>query len=82
MKQAINAYRSAAASNELKEIERLRSRTRHNEASALAHAQDVERAKWEKVVVEKDTELAEKDAALAEKDALIAELKAQLGRDK
>ena len=89
MKQAINAYRSAAASNEFKEIERLRSRTRHNEASALAHAQDVERAKWEKVVVEKDTELAEQKAALAEqkavnteKDALIAELKAQLGGGK
>ena len=38
MTQAIKAYRSVTATDEFKELERLRSRTRHNEASALGHA--------------------------------------------
>ena len=86
MKQVINAYRNVTATDEFKEIERLRSRARHNEASALSHARNEERAKWQGLVAEKDASLAEKDASLAEKDAslaekdaLIAKLKAQLG---
>ncbi len=38
MNEAIGAYRHVSATDEFKEIERLRSRTRHNEASALGHA--------------------------------------------
>jgi predicted transposase/invertase (TIGR01784 family) len=38
MKQAIGAYRHVSATEEFKEIERMRSRARHNEASALGHA--------------------------------------------
>jgi predicted transposase/invertase (TIGR01784 family) len=38
MAQAVKAYRHVSASNEFKELERLRSRARHNEASALANA--------------------------------------------
>ena len=38
MKQAIGAYRHVTATDEFREIERLRSRARHNEASALGHA--------------------------------------------
>jgi len=38
MEQVIEAYRRVSASDELKEIERLRSRARHNEASALGNA--------------------------------------------
>ena len=93
MEQAIEAYRSVSATNEFREIERLRSLARHNEASALAHARRVEREKWQGVVAEKDAALANKDAALANKDAalankdavlaeqaaLIAELQAKLG---
>ncbi|MDR2733747.1 MAG: Rpn family recombination-promoting nuclease/putative transposase [Spirochaetota bacterium] len=84
MDQAIEAYRHTKATGEFKELERLRSLARHNEASALDHAAEVEREKWQAVVAEKDaahfTEIAEKDAAhiteIAEKDALIAELRA------
>jgi len=51
MKQAIGAYRKVTATDEFKEIERLRSRARHNEASALGHArreaQKAEREKWQ-----------------------------------
>ena len=64
MEQAINAYRHITATEEFKEMERLRSRARHNEAAALRHAAEVEREKWQGVV--------------AEKDALIAELQAKL----
>ncbi|MDR1262206.1 MAG: hypothetical protein LBK46_01805 [Oscillospiraceae bacterium] len=64
MEQAIEAYRSITTSKEFREIERLRSLARHNEATALRHAAEVERAKWESVV--------------AEKDAFITELLAQL----
>ena len=40
MQKAIGAYRHVAATDEFQEIERLRSRTRHNEASALRHARN------------------------------------------
>jgi hypothetical protein len=80
VKQAINAYRSITATNEFKEIERLRSLARHNEASALGHARRVERAKWQAVVAQKDATLAQRDAALAQKDAEIERLRAELGK--
>ena len=96
MEQAIDAYRKVTASNEFKEIERQRVYSLLNETYALNHAQEVERAKWQGVVAEKDAALvekdaalaenkaalAEKDAALAEKDALITELKARFGVEK
>ncbi len=40
MQEAIEAYRHVAATDEFKEIERLRSRARHNEAAALRHARN------------------------------------------
>jgi len=79
MEQAIEAYRSVSATNEFRELERLRFLARHNEISALNHAMRVEREKWQGVVAEKDAALASRDAALANKDALIAELQAKLG---
>ena len=82
MQQAIEAYRHTAATDEFKEIERLRSRARHNEAAALRHAAEqaaeVERAKWQDVVADKDAALADKDAALADKDAALADKDAAL----
>jgi len=75
MQQAIGAYRQVTATDRFKEIERLRSRARHNEASALDNARLEEREKWQGVV-------ADKDAALADKDAQIAELLARLGEKK
>ena len=70
MKQAIGAYRHVSASPEFREIERLRSKARHDEAQALKNAEcrGEERAdkKWENVI--------------ADKDALIAELRAQLDK--
>jgi predicted transposase/invertase (TIGR01784 family) len=66
MTEAIEANRRVATTGELKEIERLRSRARHNEASALRHAREEERAKWQNVV--------------DEQAALIAQLKTQLGK--
>ncbi|MDR3294724.1 MAG: Rpn family recombination-promoting nuclease/putative transposase [Clostridiales Family XIII bacterium] len=93
MEQAIGAYRAVSASDEFREMERLRDLARHNEASALANARreataDAD-AKWQGVVADKDAALADKDAALADKDAavaeqaaIIAELRAQLGKDK
>jgi hypothetical protein len=75
MKEAIGAYRHVAATDEFKEIERLRSRARHNEASALHHAAEVEAAKWQIVV-------SEKDAVIAEQAALIAKYQALQGKGK
>ncbi len=72
MNEAIGAYRHVSATDEFKEIERIRARTRHNEASALYHAAEVERKKWQGVV-------ADKDATINEQAALIAELQARLG---
>ena len=76
MEQAINAYRHITATDEFKEMERLRSRARHNEAAALRHARteaaEAEREKWQGVV-------AEKDAENEQLRAQIAELQARLG---
>ena len=75
MSEALQAYRHVAASDEFKEIERMRSKARHDEAQALRNAEqrgaDAEREKWQSVV-------DDKDAALAEQAALIVELCAQL----
>ncbi len=68
MNETIGAYRQVTATDEFREIERLRERARHNEASALRRAriegEEQEREKWQEVV--------------AQKDALIAKLQAQL----
>ncbi|GHU90629.1 hypothetical protein FACS1894202_10730 [Clostridia bacterium] len=82
MKQAIGAYRNITATDEFKEIERMRSLARHNEASALNHARREERAKWQSVVADKDAALAIKDAALANVLAQLAALQSQLNEGK
>ena len=83
MQQAIGAYRQVTATDRFKEIERLRSRARHNEASALGHARSEgyreAEEKLQGVIADKDAALVDKDAALADKDAQIAELLARLG---
>jgi len=66
MSAAVQAYRNVAASSEFREIARLRSKARHDEAQALNNARREERAKLQGVI--------------DEKDALIAELQAQLGK--
>jgi hypothetical protein len=76
--QAIEAYREITVSPEFREAERLRADARHNEASALQHAAEVERKKWQGVVADKDAALVDKDAALADKDAEITRLREQL----
>ena len=78
MKQAIEAYREVTAMDEFREIERLRSRARNNEASALGHARREERKKWLGIVSEKDAALSEQAAALAEQAAALAEQAAQI----
>jgi predicted transposase/invertase (TIGR01784 family) len=78
MEQAIVAYRHITATEEFKEMERLRSRARHNEAAALRHAAEVEREKWQGVVADKDVALADRDAALADRDAALADRDAVL----
>jgi len=86
MEQAIKAYHHITAASDFRELERLRSLARHNEAAALRHAAEVEREKWQGVVTDMIAKLkAEhtvKDAALADKDAEIKTLKAQLGGSK
>jgi hypothetical protein len=89
MDQAIGAYRQVTATDEFKEIERLRSRARHNEASALDHARregiafgaETEREKWQGVVAGKDAALAGKDAENEQLRAEIAQLQARLGEE-
>ncbi|GHV49179.1 transposase [Synergistales bacterium] len=89
MEEAIGAYRGITATDEFKEIERLRTLARHNEASALGHARREAtakaNAKWQAVVADKEAALANKDAewgsVVANKDAEIARLRAQLGQN-
>jgi len=77
MKQAIGAYRHVTATPEFREIERLRSKARHDEAQALKNARlsgyREADEKWQGVV-------GEKDATITEQAALIAELQAKLNK--
>ena len=74
MSEAIVAYRSVTADEKFKELERLRARARHNEASALGHARRegikigsaAEREKWQSVVADKDAQIAKLLAQLTE----------------
>jgi predicted transposase/invertase (TIGR01784 family) len=80
MQQAIKAYRSITATEEFRNLERMRFDAACNEASALGNARREEREKWQGVVAEKDTRIAEKDTRIAEKDTRIAELEEQLAK--
>jgi len=71
MEQAIKAYHKIKTEPEFRELERLRSLARHNEAAALRHARDEEREKWQNVVADKDAEIAR---VVADKDAEIAQV--------
>jgi hypothetical protein len=82
MEQAIGAYRNITATDEFRELERMRTLARHNEAAALGNARREERAKWQDIVADKDAALADKDAALAEQAARILELERQLQGEK
>ena len=75
VEQAIEAYRSITATPEFQEMERLRSKARHDEAQALHHARLQEREKWFK-------ERENLQSVITDKDMLIAELRARLGEDK
>ena len=89
-KNGVVTVRKMTESELAKEAERLRSRARHNEASALNHArlegQREEREKWQETVADKDAmhakAIADKDAthakAIAEKDAMHAKTIAEM----
>jgi hypothetical protein len=69
MNQAIKAYQEISFPKEFRELERLRSLTRHNEASARQQ----EREKWQGVVKSMEN-------VVADKDTEIARLRAELNR--
>ena len=81
MKQAIGAYRAVTATDEFRQLERMRADARNREASALGHARrEAIREtdeKWQGIVADKDAALADKDAALADKDAALADKDAE-----
>ena len=91
IQEAIKAYHTVSATEEFRELERMRHFAETNRASSLGYARDEGRVegraegyreaeeKWQGVVANKDAAIANKDAALANKDALIAELRARLG---
>jgi predicted transposase/invertase (TIGR01784 family) len=82
MSEAVMAYRHVAASPEFREIERVRSKARHDEAQAIYNAEqrgaETERKRWQGVVADKDAAIADKDAAIADKDAENEKLRLQL----
>ena len=64
--EAIETYREVIASDEFKEIERIRHRARHDEASILYNLERKLEHKWQAVVDDKDAEI-ERLRALLEK---------------
>jgi len=71
MSEALQAYRHVAASDEFIQIEKMRSKARHDEAQALATARREEREQrdkhWQGMMADKDTRIAELGAQLAKK---------------
>ena len=85
--EAIGAYRRVSATDEFKEIERLRSRARHNEASALGHARREGKAEGEQIGEKRSDErwqvvVADKDAENERLRRQLAEYQAMLAKDK
>ncbi|MCL1877479.1 MAG: Rpn family recombination-promoting nuclease/putative transposase [Defluviitaleaceae bacterium] len=82
MGEAIQAYRGVTATEEFRNLEWLRAKTRRDESNALSNARKQERQQrdehWQGVVAEKDTALANKDAENAELRTQLAELQSQL----
>ena len=66
MSEAIVAYRHVAASPELREAERMRSKARHDEAQAIKNAERKRDVHWQGVVANKDAENEELRKQLAE----------------
>ncbi|MDR2953266.1 MAG: Rpn family recombination-promoting nuclease/putative transposase [Treponema sp.] len=81
MREVINAYYSVASSSEFREIERLRSRARHDEAQALANAEERGEKRGEERGIRLGEERGEKRAnkkwqsIVADKDAEIERLR-------
>jgi len=94
MSEAVQAYRHVAASPEFREIARLRSKARHDEAQALNNVRREEREKLQGVIDEqadligeqadvfneKDASLAKQAGLIDEQAALITELQKQLSK--
>jgi hypothetical protein len=79
MKQAIKAYHKITAASEFREMERLHSLARHNEAAALRHVRDEGRKEIrEEEIKKRQNVIADKNAEIAGKDAEIARLREQL----
>jgi hypothetical protein len=92
MKQAIGAYRHVTATDEFKYIEWMRQDAKNIQASALGHARregwNEGRAegyheannRWQRVVADKDKDIASKNVTLAENAAQIEALHKQLAQ--
>ena len=86
MGEAIKAYHGITATEEFKNLEWLRAKTRHDEAQALSNARkkgaEAERTKFlgviDALIGEKDAVIEEKNTTIEEKNAENAELRAQL----
>ena len=69
LSEAINAYHTVTASEEFKEIERLRLKASHDEAQAISDAEkrgsEQERQKWQNVVTDKDAQIEKLKEQLA-----------------
>jgi len=75
MSEAIAAYRHVAASDKFIQIEKARSKARHDEAQAIGNAERRRDRHWQGVVAKKDTAIAEKDAQIAELLARLEKIK-------
>jgi hypothetical protein len=68
MGEAIQAYRGVTATDDFKNLEWLRSKTRHDEAQALNNARkqgaNAEREKWQNLVKEQAAQIAGLQARL------------------
>ena len=78
MSEAIEAYRGVTATEQFRNLEWLRAKTRHDEAQALGNAKRQRDKHWQGVVAEKDAALAHNKVALADKDAALADKEAAL----
>jgi len=67
MSEAIAAYRHVSTSDQFAQIEKMRSKARHDEAQAINHALMLERQRWQGILADKDDYIARLLAQLEER---------------
>ena len=78
MEKTIEAYRQVTATDEFRNLERMRKDAHHNELAALANERRKTEEKYNVIIAKKDTEIEQQAAEIEQQASEIEQLKAEL----